>query len=42
MLPLLRFNYHKIEAIEFISGENGGVVFGTDDESFGSFIYLTR
>jgi len=40
-IPILRFNYHKIEALELLPGAQGGLVFGTDDENFGSSIYLT-
>lgn len=38
---LLHFDDHKIEAFEFLSGEQGGIIFGTDDENFGSFIDST-
>ena len=37
---LFRFDYHKIEAIELVSGADGGMVFGTDDENLGAEIYL--
>lgn len=41
LVPLWRDNYHKVEAIELVSGANGGVVFGTDDESMGSSVVMT-
>lgn len=37
---LFRFDYHKVEAIEFVPGANGGMAFGTDDENLGAAIYL--
>jgi hypothetical protein len=40
-VPLLRFNYHKIEALELMPGATGGVIFGTDDENFGGSVYPT-
>jgi hypothetical protein len=40
LIPLYRFKYHKIEAIEFVPGRDGGVILGTDDENMGSFILL--
>ncbi|MGK7930263.1 MAG: hypothetical protein AB4041_02360, partial [Microcystaceae cyanobacterium] len=40
-VPLLRFHYQKVEAFEFLRGENGGLIFGTDDENFGASVYLT-
>ncbi|HYW22036.1 MAG TPA: hypothetical protein VE956_22545 [Nodularia sp. (in: cyanobacteria)] len=38
--PLHRSNYRKIEGIELVPGANGGVVLGTDDENFGSSVYI--
>lgn len=38
-VPLYRFDTHKIEGIELIPGNEGGVIVGTDDENFGSYIY---
>jgi hypothetical protein len=40
MIPLYRFNYHKIEGIELVSGAEGGVIIGTDDENMGSSVYM--
>lgn len=40
LVPLYRTNYHKIEALELIPGAAGGVIVGTDDENFGSSIYI--
>ncbi|MFH7029153.1 MAG: hypothetical protein ACHBN1_28110 [Heteroscytonema crispum UTEX LB 1556] len=40
MIPLYRFNYHKIEGIELVSAAKGGVIVGTDDETMGSSIYM--
>ena len=37
---LFHFDYHKVEAIELVSGTNGGFVFGSDDENLGSAVYL--
>ena len=37
---LFHFDYHKIEAIELVSGADGGFAFGTDDENLGESIYL--
>ncbi len=39
---LFHFDYHKVEAIEFVSGADGGMAFGTDDENLGSALYLDR
>jgi hypothetical protein len=41
LVPLYRFDGHKIEAIELVSGQTGGVIFGTDDENKGSSIYTS-
>ena len=38
---LHRFSYRKVEAFEFVPGPEGGIVFGTDDESLGSAIATT-
>ncbi|HEY9596770.1 MAG TPA: hypothetical protein V6D33_03790, partial [Cyanophyceae cyanobacterium] len=40
LVPLYRFNYHKVEAIELVPGKNGGVIVGSDDENMGSSVYL--
>jgi hypothetical protein len=40
MIPLYRFNYHKVEGIELIPGADGGIIVGTDDENFGAYVYL--
>jgi hypothetical protein len=40
MIPLYRFNYHKVEGIELITGADGGIVVGTDDENLGAYVYL--
>jgi hypothetical protein len=40
LVPLYRFNYHKVEAIELVPGRDGGVVMGSDDENMGASIYL--
>ncbi len=37
---LFTFDYHKVEAVEFVPGANGGMAFGTDDENLGAAIYL--
>lgn len=41
LVPLYRFDRHKIEAIELVPGQTGGVIFGTDDENRGSSIYTS-
>ncbi|MBD2346933.1 hypothetical protein [Anabaena subtropica] len=40
LVPLYRFDHHKIEGIELIPGVDGGVIVGTDDENFGSYVYV--
>ncbi|WP_414563624.1 MULTISPECIES: hypothetical protein [unclassified Anabaena] len=40
LVPLYRANYRKIEGMELVPGNAGGVVFGTDDESLGSYVYV--
>jgi hypothetical protein len=40
LVPIYRTNYHKIEAIELVSGATGGVIVATDDENFGSAVYI--
>ncbi|MDZ8055126.1 MAG: hypothetical protein RMX68_026545 [Aulosira sp. ZfuVER01] len=40
LVPIYRTNYHKIEALELIPGAEGGVIVGTDDENFGSAVYI--
>jgi hypothetical protein len=37
---LLAFDYHKIEAFEFVPSASGGVAFATDDENLGAAIRL--
>jgi len=37
---LFTFDYHKVEAFEFVPGASGGIAFGTDDENLGAAIYL--
>jgi hypothetical protein len=39
LVPLSRFNYHKVEAIELVPGRDGGVIVGSDDENMGSSVY---
>jgi len=39
LVPLYRFNYHKVEAIELVPGRDGGVIVGSDDENMGSSVY---
>ncbi|MGH9966353.1 MAG: hypothetical protein ACREBG_00750 [Pyrinomonadaceae bacterium] len=34
------FSYHKVEAMEFVPGVNGGVAFGSDDENLGASVNL--
>ncbi len=40
LIPLYRYRYHKVEAIELIPGGNGGVIVGSDDENMGGSVYL--
>jgi hypothetical protein len=40
LVPLYRFKYHKIEAIELVPGRNGGLIVGSDDENMGGAVYL--
>ncbi len=40
LVPLYRFDYHKVEAIELVPGAEGGVFVGTDDENLGSYVYI--
>lgn len=42
LVPLYRYDYHKIEAIELVPGVAGGVIFGTDDENMGSSVYTSN
>lgn len=39
LVPLYRLPYHKVEGIELVPGQAGGVVFGTDDENMGPSLY---
>ncbi|KAB2880412.1 hypothetical protein F9K33_05275 [bacterium] len=41
MYRIMQFYDHKIEAIEFVPGPGGGVIFGSDDENLGGSIYST-
>jgi len=40
LVPLYRSNYHKIEGMELVPGTTGGLIVGTDDENFGSYVYM--
>jgi len=40
LVPLYRFKHHKIEAIELVPGQTGGMIVGSDDENMGSSVYL--
>ncbi|MBW4565750.1 MAG: hypothetical protein KME32_32640 [Mojavia pulchra JT2-VF2] len=39
-VPLYRSDYHKIEGMELVPGAEGGLIVGTDDENFGSSVYI--
>ena len=39
LVPLRRFPDRKIEAFELFPGASGGVVFGSDDENMGGWLY---
>ncbi len=41
LVPLYRFKYNKVEAIELVPGQTGGAIFGSDDENMGGSVYLT-
>lgn len=41
-LRIMTFEYHKVEAMEFIPDSDRGMIFGSDDENFGGWIYTTR
>ncbi len=41
MHRFMKFDYHKIEAMEFVPGPDGGIIFGSDDENMGGWIYTT-
>jgi hypothetical protein len=38
--PLYRFPHHKVEGFEFVPGRDGGIIFGTDDESLGASVFI--
>lgn len=40
LVPLYRFKYHKVEAIELVPGQTGGLILGSDDENMGGSVYL--
>ncbi len=40
LVPLYRFKYHKVEAIELVPGQTGGLIFGSDDENMGGSVSL--
>ena len=40
LVPLYRFKYHKVEAIELVPGRSGGLIVGSDDENMGGSVYL--
>lgn len=40
LLPLYRSDYHKIEGMELVPGAAGGLIVGTDDENFGSYVFM--
>ena len=39
-VKIYKFESHKVEALEFLPGKSGGMVFVTDDENMGSSIFL--
>lgn len=41
LYPMMKFDYHKIEAMEFVPGSDGGIIFGADDENMGGWIHTT-
>lgn len=41
LTSLYRFDFRKIEALELLPGEVGGVIVGTDDENMGSSVFLS-
>jgi len=39
LTPLYRFDFRKIEALELVPGETGGLILGTDDENMGGSLF---
>lgn len=39
LIPIHRFPNKKLEGFDMVPGSNGGVVFGTDDEHLGAYIW---
>lgn len=39
LTPLYRFDSHKIEALELVPGETGGLIVGSDDENMGGSLF---
>ena len=40
LVPLLRLEGHKVEALEFVPGAKDGIFLGTDDENLGSSLWV--
>lgn len=40
LVRLYHYDYHKVEAIELVPGQSGGIIVGTDDENMGGSVYL--
>lgn len=39
LTPLYRFDFRKIEALELVPGETGGLIVGSDDENMGGSVF---
>lgn len=39
LTPLYRFDFRKIEALELVPGETGGLIVGSDDENMGGSLF---
>lgn len=42
LVPLISDDFHKVEAIARVPGDRGGIWLGSDDESFGGFIWRSH
>jgi hypothetical protein len=42
LVPLISDDFHKVEAITRVPGDRGGIWLGSDDESFGGFIWRSH
>jgi hypothetical protein len=40
--PIMKFDKHKVEALEFVPGTSEKMILGSDDENMGGWIYTTQ